>query len=83
MSVPAVQTKRQPPRAAPVRPRGRVPLCEDCGEAEVEAWCECCGQELCSGCWGAGSAALCHGCLGGADTEELTVEVPAGLHLLS
>lgn len=75
-----VARKRQPPRPTPVRPRGRVPLCEDCGEAEVEAWCECCGQELCSGCWAAGSGALCQGCLRGADEDDLAVEVPVGLH---
>lgn len=60
-----------------------MPLCEDCGEAEVEAWCECCGQELCSGCWADGSRALCQACLRGSDAEDLAVEVPAGLHPLS
>jgi hypothetical protein len=57
-------------------------MCEECAEAEVEVWCECCGQELCSGCWGAGSGALCQECLRGVDTEELGREVPVGLQPL-
>lgn len=69
------------PPAPPCRPGGRVPLCEGCGELEVELSCSCCGQELCSGCWDDGDDDLCGPCLGlGWDDRPIVnVEVARGL----
>jgi hypothetical protein len=65
----------------PGRLRGRVPACEGCSEADASWACECCGQELCRACWGAGDDALCQGCLG-FGWDELPaedIEIAAGL----
>lgn len=66
--------------AAPARPRGQVPLCESCGEADVEVLCECCGQELCAGCWGDGDQ-VCGSCSfrGWDERPVVNVEVRAGI----
>ena len=68
-------------RRIPTRPRGRVPACEGCSEAEPTLSCDCCGQELCPECWGTGTADLCQGCVGyGWDDGALAVvEVARGL----
>ncbi len=58
----------------PSRPRAGVPRCEECGEADVASYCECCGQELCPCCWGAGDGTLCGDCRGGAWEESARVE---------
>ncbi len=54
--------RRGLPPQVPARPRGRVPVCEDCGIAEVALYCEGCGQELCRSCWADGDNAFCGGC---------------------
>ena len=68
-------------RRIPMRQRGRAPVCEGCSEAEPTLSCECCGQELCPGCWGPGTPDLCQGCLGFGwdDAAPATVEVAGGL----
>ncbi len=68
-------------RPAPRRPGGPVPLCEGCGQLEIELSCSCCDQELCSGCWDAGDEDLCGPCLGlGWDDRPIVnVEVARGL----
>lgn len=73
-------TRRPAPPRAPARPRDSVPVCEDCGQAEVALCCECCGQELCQGCWADGDDALCGPCRRG-DWDDVTPEVvvPVGL----
>ena len=78
----SVRRRAQPP-PAPTRPPGRTPLCEDCGEAQVELYCECCAQELCRSCWDEGDNAFCGACRGRAWDDVLPEEaaVPAGLLL--
>jgi ADP-ribosyl-[dinitrogen reductase] hydrolase len=65
---------------AAARPRGEVPACEICGEADVEVFCECCCQELCAPCWADGDD-VCGPCLGlGADQRPAkTVEAWAAV----
>lgn len=48
------------------RPSGPLPQCEGCAEADVELYCECCGQEQCRSCWADGDGALCGACRGRA-----------------
>jgi ADP-ribosyl-[dinitrogen reductase] hydrolase len=66
--------------AAPARPRGQIPLCESCGEADVEVFCECCCQELCPSCWGDGDE-VCGSCSyrGMNERPVESVEVRAGV----
>jgi hypothetical protein len=71
------------PALAPALPPGRIPLCEDCGEAQVELYCECCAQELCRSCWAEGDNAFCGTCRGRAwdDVPPEPSAVPSGLLL--
>ena len=66
---------------APHRPRARMPLCDGCGQAEVAFYCECCGQELCDGCWGAGDESVCGDCCAATACKRPVedVEIPSGL----
>lgn len=68
-------------RRIPLRPRGRVPACEGCSDADAVCVCDCCGQELCRSCWGEGTDDLCQGCLGfGWDDRPVEdVEIAGGL----
>ena len=69
-----------PAKAAPARPRGLVPLCESCGEADVEVFCDCCCQELCPSCWADGDE-VCGSCSfrGWSERPVESVEVRAGV----
>ena len=66
---------------APHRRRGRMLLCDGCGQAEVAFYCECCGQELCEGCWGAGDESVCGDCCAATACKRPVedVEIPSGL----
>ena len=80
----ALRDEAAPPTVrsfAPHRPRGRMPLCDGCGEAEVAFYCECCGQELCEDCWGAGDESVCGDCCAASGCKRPVedVEVPSGL----
>ena len=80
-SLDAAEVFAEATRRMPGRPRGRVPACEGCSEADASCACECCGQELCPSCWGAGNNDLCQGCLG-FGWDELPaedIEIAAGL----
>ena len=79
--VDAERAFREAMRRMPGRPRGRVPACEGCSDADAVCLCDCCGQELCPSCWGEGSGDLCGGCVGfGWDERPVEpVEIAAGL----
>lgn len=66
---------------APQRPRGRMPLCDGCGQTEVALYCECCGQELCPDCWEDGDESVCGDCCAASGCRRPVedVEVPSGL----
>ena len=66
---------------APRRPYGRTPPCENCGVAAVAFYCECCGQELCPGCWASGDESVCGGCRDATGFRQpaVDVEIPSGL----
>jgi hypothetical protein len=43
--------------------RSVSPACERCRQiADAEAWCEACGEALCSRCWGDGNDVVCGVC---------------------
>lgn len=66
-------------RATPDPARRRA-LCDGCGSEPSSYGCECCGQELCSGCWGGRGGLTCGACAGRPwATGSTRQEVPVGL----